>query len=512
MSGDILSAVRASSQNLKNAILRSVTVERATRTVKIEVVTDNTFSEADTNSALGAVKPYIPEYFDCIVNVIKLMPDCEMVKHKIEEAISVNFKAIYVTLIEGDVTVEKTTSGFDYTVAVMPFLQVGQDFTEKINAYLSANFCGEFSGECISSQRGVSDINIAEKPDEIEYEIPVRTFAINDFRYLEGTKKQTSAVYLADLNFAAEEVVICGTIEQLNEREYTNKKGVKKTYLSLIISDTTASVHITYFIRQKTYDKIKSLKVGDSIVCTGSNEMYNGSLRYTANIIDYGKFPKNFVPEQRQSKPVPKYYHFVSPQPFSDIEQTDFFTQRIIPECLKNNTFVVFDLETTGLNSSPVSGNMDRIIEIGAYKIVDGQICESFSTFINPQRKLSDEIIKLTGITEEMVSGAPTYEEVMPDFYKFCSGSILVGHNIVGFDYKFVEYYCARLGYILDRNMIDTIPLSQELLFLPNYKLNTVAEKFNITFNHHRAIDDALATAKIFIELIKLKKSLPKTA
>ena len=108
-----------------------------------------------------------------------------------------------------------------------------------------------------------------------------------------------------------------------------------------------------------------------------------------------------------------------------------------------------------------------------------------------------------------MVKDAPTFEQAMPDFYKFCTGCTLVGHNVVGFDFKFVDYYCSTLGYILERKLIDTIPLSQELLFLSNYKLNTVADKFNITFNHHRAIDDALATAKIFIELIRLKKSLP---
>ena len=170
----------------------------------------------------------------------------------------------------------------------------------------------------------------------------------------------------------------------------------------------------------------------------------------------------------------------------------------------------MFDLETTGLNSSPAAGNMDSIIEIGAYKVTDGVICESFTTFINPARKLSEEIINLTGITEEMVAGAPTYEKVMPDFYKFCDGAILVGHNAAGFDFKFVDYYCAKLDYMLERRIIDTLPLSQELLFLSNYKLNTVADKFGISFNHHRAIDDAYVTAKIFIELIKIKKSLPK--
>ena len=200
----------------------------------------------------------------------------------------------------------------------------------------------------------------------------------------------------------------------------------------------------------------------------------------------------------------------VKPKAFSDIEQTDMFSPVVIPDCLRGKTFVVFDLETTGLNSTPASGNMDAIIEIGAYKICDGVISESFSTFVNPQRKLSEEIINLTGITEEMVKDAPTYESVMPDFFKFCQGNILVGHNAANFDYKFVDYYCSRLGYMLERKIMDTIPLAQELLFLPNYKLNTIADHFKITFNHHRAIDDAYVTAKIFLELIKIKKSLPK--
>ena len=88
-----------------------------------------------------------------------------------------------------------------------------------------------------------------------------------------------------------------------------------------------------------------------------------------------------------------------------------------------------------------------------------------------------------------MVACAPAYEQVMPDFYKFCYGSILVGHNIAGFDFKFVDYYCARLGYMLERKLIDTIPLSQELLFLSNYKLNTVADKFGISRSYISRIE-----------------------
>lgn len=511
MNNKILEAIRASSPNLKNSILRAVSVHKGLNSVEIEVVTDCTFTEEDRRNANIAVRPLIPNTFTFKLIIAKLSPDCEMVKNKILQAINLYFKTISVTLNDDDVIVKKTDRGFEYTVAIMPFMQISTDVCDKITEYLKKNYCGEFYGQCVVSNRSADEIQIEEKPDEIEFEVPVRTFKIENFAFLEGTKIQTTAIYLADLNFASEEVVICGSVEEIRERTYTNKKGIEKSYLSLTISDTTASAYVTYFIRQKSYDKIKNLKVGDFIVCTGSNEEYRGSLRYTANTIDFGRYPKNFVPEKRESKPVPAYYHYVDPQPFSDLEQGDFFTKSFIPDCLKENTFVVFDLETTGLNSSPVSGNMDKIIEIGAYKIENGQIMQSFSTFINPQRKLSDEIKKLTGITDDMLSDAPTYEDVMPDFFKFCSGSILVGHNIEGFDFKFVEYYCARLGYILERRTIDTIRLSQELLLgLSNYKLNTIADKFNIAFNHHRATDDALATAKIFIELIKLKKTLPR--
>lgn len=510
MSSEIIEAVRASSENFRRAILRSVSVERATRTVKIEIVTDHAFTDGDRAGVERALKPFIPAYFGYELQIIKLSPDCAMVKRKIFEAVSAEFKALSVTLKEEDVQVEKSDGGFDYTVSVMPFMQNDSAICEKITEYLKNNFCGEFFGKCIVSEKTAEDLKVDENGDEIEFEIPVRSFKIEDFKYIEGTRKPTDAVYIADLNFASEEVVICGVIEEIEEREYTNKKGIKKPYLSIVISDTTASVHFTYFVRQKSYEKIKKLKVGDSIVCIGSNENFRGSLRFTADTIDYGRYPNGFKPKKRESKPVPMHYHFVKPQPFTDIEQADFFTVSSMPECLKENSFVVFDLETTGLNSSPTSGNMDKIIEIGAYKIEKGNICESFSTFINPQKKLSDEIIRLTGITEEMIADAPTYEQVMPDFFKFCNGSILVGHNIAGFDFKFVDYYCAKLGYIFDRKIIDTIPLSQELLFLSNYKLNTVADKFNIVFNHHRAYDDALATAKIFIELIKIKKSLPR--
>ena len=495
--------------NFHDAIIKSVVLDSQTNTVTVQIVTDKAFRYEDRAKIVGIVRKLVPASFSCKVEINKLSPDTEMVRQKILEAIKNNFKALSVTVAEEDVAVQKTELGFEFTISGIHGI-VNDEICTAIAEYLKRNFCGDFFGKCVENRKNALDIEVDEEHENVEFEMPVRYFNISKFSLLEGSEKQKTAVYISDLNFEGDNVVVCGTIEDISERKYVNKKNQEKTYYNYTLNDGTASLRVTYFPRVKSIDKIRPLKVGDSIVCTGKTEQFNGALRYTANKIDLGSVPEKFVPEKRASKPVPQFYSTVKPQPFTDIAQTDMFNTVMVPECMKNKTFVVFDLETTGLNSTAASGNMDAIIEIGAYKIVDGVICESFNTFVNPQRKLPSDIISLTGITDDMLKDAPTYEEVMPDFFKFCHGSILVGHNVIGFDFKFVDYYCSKLGYILERNMIDTVPLAQGILRLSNYKLNTIADHFKITFNHHRAIDDALVTAKIFLELIKIKKSLPR--
>ena len=108
-----------------------------------------------------------------------------------------------------------------------------------------------------------------------------------------------------------------------------------------------------------------------------------------------------------------------------------------------------------------------------------------------------------------MLVGAPEISDVIADFYKFCDGCVLVGHN-VQFDYKFVRYYGEKEGFLFDHRQYDTLSFAQEMLRLSNYKLNTVADYFGFTFQHHRAYNDAFVTAKIFIELCRLKGGLPR--
>ena len=161
-----------------------------------------------------------------------------------------------------------------------------------------------------------------------------------------------------------------------------------------------------------------------------------------------------------------------------------------------DDTYIVFDIETTGF-----SAVRDRIIEIGAVKVVNGEIVDRFSTFVNPERPIPFEITNLTSITDEMVMDSPTIEVILPQFLEFVGDGILVAHN-AGFDVGFIEENCRNQAVDRKFTYVDTVALARVLLpTLSKYKLNIVAKALGISLeNHHRAVDDAGATAEIFVK------------
>ena len=157
------------------------------------------------------------------------------------------------------------------------------------------------------------------------------------------------------------------------------------------------------------------------------------------------------------------------------------------------DSYVVFDIETTGFNSVN-----DRIIEIGAVRVVEGEIKETFSEFVNPERPIPYKITQLTTITDDMVKDAGTIEEILPQFLKFCEGSVLVAHN-AGFDTGFIRENAKRLNLPYDHTVVDTLGLARCLMgHLGKFTLDNICKHLNIILEtHHRAVDDATATGKI---------------
>lgn len=166
------------------------------------------------------------------------------------------------------------------------------------------------------------------------------------------------------------------------------------------------------------------------------------------------------------------------------------------------NTFVVFDVETTGFSATD-----DRVIEMGAVKIKDGKVIDNFSEFTDPGFHIPYRITELTTIDDATVAGCPSFDEILENFMDFCKDSVLVAHN-AEFDISFIKSSMHRKGIKFDYEYIDTLELSRYLLpDLKKHRLDTLTALFNINLeNHHRAIDDATATGFVFLKLLDLLK------
>lgn len=165
-------------------------------------------------------------------------------------------------------------------------------------------------------------------------------------------------------------------------------------------------------------------------------------------------------------------------------------------------TFVVFDVETTGINAEH-----ERLTEIGAVRIKKGSVEERFNTFVNPGKPISSFITELTGITDDMVKDAPGEAEAVKKFLEFAGDDVLMAHN-ARFDISFITAACERNGIPFGPVYIDTLKVARGVLpTLKRHKLDTLTKHFKLpAFNHHRASDDAEALALIWNQLVELMK------
>ncbi len=163
------------------------------------------------------------------------------------------------------------------------------------------------------------------------------------------------------------------------------------------------------------------------------------------------------------------------------------------------HTYISIDLETTGLNPKE-----DKIIEIGAIKVIDGKAVDTFSTFVNPGRKLEERIVELTGIRDEDLSDAPSIGEVFPKLEEFLEDLPLLGHSIL-FDFSFLKKEAVNLNHTFEKNAIDTLKIARRYLVeLEHRNLDFLCEYYGIPHQAHRALQDAEATSVLYCKLAEL--------
>lgn len=426
-----------------------------------------------------------------------------------------------------------------------------QDAQEKINRE-NLQKAAEFYQE---------EVETAEKREEkhaenttVEIEVREGKFATpqiiqSSIRPLYGRSIRGKMIPISSISGDSGRIVVWGDVFDIEKK--VTKSGDKNIF-TIDITDYTGSTTAKVFNSIKESAVIDNIKKGDTIVVQGDVEYdkYAGELVVNARSI--GTAQKVKVVDNAEKKRVELHMHTNMSQMdavtsagdlvnrayqwgHKAVAITDHGVAQAFPDAMKaadkinkdeekikiiygveayfmddlvesvkgdadtgfDGTFICFDIETTGL-----SAVRDKITEIGAVKVENGVITDTFSTFANPEMPIPQKITQLTGITDDMVKDAPSQSEAVGAFLEFAGDNVLVAHN-APFDTSFIAKACEDMGREYNYTSIDTVAISRAILTdIKNCKLDTVAKFLRLgDFNHHRATDDAEMLARIFINL-----------
>lgn len=426
-----------------------------------------------------------------------------------------------------------------------------QDAQEKINRE-NLQKAAEFYQE---------EVETAEKREEkhtenttVEIEVREGKFVTpqiiqSSIRPLYGRSIRGKMIPISSISGDSGRIVVWGDVFDIEKK--VTKSGDKNIF-TIDITDYTGSTTAKVFNSIKESAVIDNIKKGDTIVVQGDVEYdkYAGELVVNARSI--GTAQKVKVVDNAEKKRVELHMHTNMSQMdavtsagdlvnrayqwgHKAVAITDHGVAQAFPDAMKaadkinkdeekikiiygveayfmddlvesvkgdadtgfDGTFICFDIETTGLSAA-----RDKITEIGAVKVENGVITDTFSTFANPEMPIPQKITQLTGITDDMVKDAPSQSEAVDAFLEFAGDNVLVAHN-APFDTSFIAKACEDMGREYNYTSIDTVAISRAILTdIKNCKLDTVAKFLRLgDFNHHRATDDAEMLARIFINL-----------
>ncbi len=341
-----------------------------------------------------------------------------------------------------------------------------------------------------------------------------RIIPVKNVKGVIGRVIKKQPIYISELKSEDERVCVCGEITSIKSEPPKNPEADYALRANLRIKDFSGEIGVTMFLRGDETEKLGQLSAGSQVIVSGKTKVFSGSrgrelsvTAYALSTCEIGEVKEIPV------RPVPEKYVTVMPEPFASMKQTGMFdAPQIIPEFLLDKNVVVFDLETTGL--SPLR---DRIVEIGAVRIKNGVITESFETLVNPLMPMPEEASKVNNITDEMLIGQPKITQVLGDFRKFCDGAVIAAHNIQ-FDYAFIKESADKMGYKFDNVKWDTLEIArnfysgrhQGVEFPRDYKLQTLAKVLGVKAEDaHRAMDDARVCAEVLIKIVSMSGESP---
>lgn len=493
------------------------------------------------NWKVKEIQQFDEEYID---KLIKYIIDTNSILKTTESSISFNEKDKTLIVCVPNIMVENVLIKESFKENIIKKVKLDCNTNINLKIEVNNNICfEEFIEKSRIQENTLCQNKLKENPINLDAE---KTPSKKEEDFSIGKKIKNDPIKIEELNDETYWVTIMGHVYNIDVKPIKNNKYI----VTFFIHDDTSASSCKAFWSEELYSRFDAnVKEDDYVMVSGKYCMDSYANDYVLMIDSMTKAKEKIKIDKAAEKrvelrihtqmsnlegfvKVPELYKTLDSWGHTAIGITDLDVVQSFPAAMKESSktgiktlfgvdgnviidglpivkdyketknYVVFDIETTGL-----ANQLDKITEIGAVKICNGEIVDRFSQLVNPEKIISEKIVNLTGITNEMVAKEPTIDEVLPKFLEFCEDSTLVAHN-AEFDISNIRTNCKKLGLNFDFPYVDTLYLARFLLpELKNHKLGTLSKHLNVKLlNHHRAVDDAKATADIFIKMLAVLK------
>ncbi len=452
-------------------------------------------SDEDKDAISKLINKKLNLFAKVVLKYKKSYLDNELIEKGFFNILKSEYPSIYALSEKNQLKIEREFNNinitFDLDKTTSNYINENE-LKNKLKTLLETKFCSDFT-ILFNKVELKNEYNlVTEKPENIFSQKTPR-YEVEIVKNIFGGEICPKPEYIKYVKEEKTSIILAGKIENLEKKSYESKrqktKGQLKYYYAFELNDSIAKIDVKYFTPKSNEKKMDKFVNGDEVIILGDIKSFNKKLSLYIRAISKCKIPEKIVFSNQ--------YECIRPESYSVLSQDNLFKKTSkYSEDVYKNTYVVFDVETTGLNYET-----DELLEIGAVKIENGNIVSKFTSLIKPLIPIPNDVTLINNITDLMVANSPKVDVVIRDFYRFTRGAKLVGYN-VAFDQKFIQQAAKKQNLSFDNEFIDVLPIAKAKLCLTRYKLTDVVKRLEINLEGaHRALADSLATAETFLEL-----------
>lgn len=486
-----------------------------------EDISDDKFTDEDKKVVEDFCRTQIPETFSLKIAFVKNRLNKEAIAKQVISFISSKYQTLTsqydASLTQINFEGKKIVIDLYMSSPVIHYCE-NSGFKDKLAKFIYSQNCSDKVVVRINVSRTVDAEKLLEDRENVKYVDIGEIDIIGDYHYYIGKDIGRKPRYIDKYKKEMDGICVCGRVDEVKRINIVDKESpdrrLKKILFKFTIDDTTGKMDCLYFAKLRKAKKheddhgtgfvtcLDSLAEGDNVVIFGNYRHSDFSDKNELMVTKLALCKINFDSMEKRREDIKKANKikiFQKPQKYEvDINEN---LLDMIWHCdyILNNKFVVFDLETTG-----VDVDNDEIIEIGAVKLEYGKIVEYYDTLIDPNRPIPKGASEVNHIYDDDVKNSPYLEDVLGFFMDYIKGYKLIAHNGNGFDFKILRRDCQKYNLPFENELIDSLTEARKILKKERaHSLQALCRHYNIVNrNAHRAYEDSEATAKVFVKLM----------